>query len=178
MKQLVDNYGVVGFVVGWPLEPSGLPGASCGKTLHFLDRLMEERIMSPSVPVTLWDQRRFTHGQFEELKHAQDKWGRSAAFCLYASGMEAYDGNMYITKHGKGSWENDNDNNEDNDRKKNADNAPHVLKHFLNAHYKRNEDDDDFTRRLMSKSSSQNFQHLRIIQAYEHSGACIESSIL
>jgi hypothetical protein len=30
---------VSGFIVGWPLEPSGRPGAACGRVLHILDFL-------------------------------------------------------------------------------------------------------------------------------------------
>ena len=39
IKDFVERFDVVGFVVGWPLEPSGLPGANCGRVLHLLDFL-------------------------------------------------------------------------------------------------------------------------------------------
>jgi len=40
INDMVEDLNVVGFVVGWPLEPSGLPGANCGRVLHLLDFLV------------------------------------------------------------------------------------------------------------------------------------------
>ena len=39
IEKVVKKYNISGFVVGWPLEPSGNPGAACGRVLHLLDFL-------------------------------------------------------------------------------------------------------------------------------------------
>ena len=36
---IITKFKVSGYVVGWPLEPSGQPGAACGRVLHLLDFL-------------------------------------------------------------------------------------------------------------------------------------------
>ena len=77
---------VCGIVVGWPLEPSGLPGSRCGQVLHLLDHFAETRheggylINQRTRPVVLLDERMFTHGQFDENKYPMDEWGRSQVF--------------------------------------------------------------------------------------------------
>lgn len=78
--------GICGFVVGWPLEPSGFPGSRCGQVLHLLDHLVEIRhegkymINGNSRPVVLWDERSFTHQTFEDKTYPLDAWGRSEIF--------------------------------------------------------------------------------------------------
>ena len=42
LSAIMKEYDVAGFVVGWPLEPSGKPGAACGRVLHLLDYLAGE----------------------------------------------------------------------------------------------------------------------------------------
>lgn len=46
--KISKDYKVSGYIVGWPLEPSGRPGAACGRVLHILDFLAGEfvRILS------------------------------------------------------------------------------------------------------------------------------------
>ena len=39
IEDMIKKNGVAGFVVGWPLQPNGRPGASCGRVLHLLDFL-------------------------------------------------------------------------------------------------------------------------------------------
>ena len=45
-ERIMKKYDICGFVVGWPLEPSGSPGASCGRVLHLLDFLAGKRIVT------------------------------------------------------------------------------------------------------------------------------------
>jgi hypothetical protein len=40
--KISKDYKVSGFIIGWPLEPSGRPGAACGRVLHILDFLAGE----------------------------------------------------------------------------------------------------------------------------------------
>jgi hypothetical protein len=84
IESLAKEHGVCGFVIGWPLERSGQPGSSCGRVLHLLDYFSEERknsILNKNRPITLWDERHFTHQEFQDRKMPQDGWGRSLAFC-------------------------------------------------------------------------------------------------
>ncbi len=82
LKRIVALEKICGIVVGWPLEPSGLPGSRCGQVLNLLDYLAERRhegkclINRASRPVTLWDERAFTHGKYYEHKYPTDIWGR------------------------------------------------------------------------------------------------------
>lgn len=89
VKQLLDiakTENVCGLVVGWPLEPSGCPGSRCGKVLHLLDHFAESRqeggyLINPhSRPVVLFDERKITHGQFDEHLFQMDEWGRCQVF--------------------------------------------------------------------------------------------------
>ena len=88
-KQLLDiakAENVCGFVVGWPLEPSGSPGSRCGQVLNLLDYFTETRqeggclINKHSRPVVFLDERKFTHGQFDEERDPMDEWGRCRVF--------------------------------------------------------------------------------------------------
>ena len=42
LGKISKDLKVCGFLVGWPLEPSGRPGAACGRVLHLLDFLAGE----------------------------------------------------------------------------------------------------------------------------------------
>lgn len=88
-KQLLDiakAENVCGFVVGWPLEPSGTPGSRCGQVLNLLDYFAETRqdggylINKHARPVVLLDERMFTHGHFDEERDPVDEWGRCRVF--------------------------------------------------------------------------------------------------
>lgn len=181
IELVLKEFGVVGFVVGWPLEPSGLPGASCGRVLHLLDYLADARsgrLISKSRPMTLWDQRIFNHDIFDEIDKPQDKWGRSAAFCQYASGDEAYETNMYISSHGKDHALSSQPSSPQ--AALNEKTSRRILKHYLHSHYQENED-GKYIRKLAdssSKSNSRHHEHINIFQQYECRGACIESSLL
>lgn len=86
LSKIAASERVCGVLVGWPLEPSGLPGSRCGQVLHLLDYLAERQhegtsmINNNSRPVVLWDERMFTHKQFEEESNSQDEWGRCQVF--------------------------------------------------------------------------------------------------
>lgn len=169
--KISKDYKVSGYIVGWPLEPSGRPGAACGRVLHILDFLADKRegrVISPGRPLTLWDQRVFTHNRFDEIKKPQDKWGRSAAFCSYPNNhnyneKENENGDrFYISNHSKDhAWEHD----------INYDCSGRILKQFLNSHYKRN-DDEMFTRHSIEVP----YDHF-IEQCDDHD-PCIESHML
>lgn len=177
---LIKEFGVVGFIVGWPLEPSGLPGASCGQVLHLLDFLSEKkngRVVHPNRPLTLWDQRSFTHNKFMEVEKPQDQWGRSVAFCNVPS-EEKSNNQMYITNH-------DGDHVHDDERFRSSC-ADKILEQFLKSHYQMDINDNRrYTRqrketRVNSDGyySSEAYDFLNIIRQYETNGACIESSLL
>ena len=53
LNVLIKEFGIVGFIVGWPLEPSGLPGANCGQVLHLLDFLAGEFLIRYILNVSL-----------------------------------------------------------------------------------------------------------------------------
>lgn len=39
LGSIIKEFKVSGCVIGWPLEPTGQPGAACGRVLHLLDYL-------------------------------------------------------------------------------------------------------------------------------------------
>jgi len=39
VNDVVDEFGICAFVVGWPVQPDGRPGSSCGRVLHIIDFL-------------------------------------------------------------------------------------------------------------------------------------------
>jgi len=147
------------------------------------------RIVSPQRPLTLLDQRIFTHNQFDELKKPQDSWGRSAAFCHYpSSSSEIENENENDTDDGNGNGD---DNNDDN-MKMNISNhgedrvceggddhdcSSRILKQFLDTHYQFRKEDRKYIRHRAAASASR-VPYERIIQDYESDGACIESSLL
>ena len=128
----------------------------------------EGRVISPGRPVTLWDQRVFTHNRFDEIKKPQDKWGRSAAFCSYPSKEKFNEernengDRFYISNHSKDhAWEHD----------ANFDCSGRILKQFLNSHYKRN-DDEIFIR------NSVKVPYDHFIEQCEDQDPCIVSHML
>jgi RNase H-fold protein (predicted Holliday junction resolvase) len=90
LNKIAISERVCGFLVGWPLEPSGSPGSRCGQVLHLLDYFAERKqqhdgrgqclINKSSRPVVLWDERNFTHKQFDDERTVQDNWGRCQQF--------------------------------------------------------------------------------------------------
>jgi hypothetical protein len=126
----------------------------------------------PSRPITLWDQRVFTHNQFDELKRPQDEWGRSEAFCSHPSTDDIQEHTnekgekeqIHLTRHG-------NDQDHMNIGHGKHDCSEKLLEQFLNSHYMKN-DDSVYTR------SSKKFSSDHFIANFETSGACIESSLL
>lgn len=96
IEKILKNYDICGFLVGWPLEPSGSPGASCGRVLHLLDYLAEkDRMVSRTRPLALWDERIFTHNQFEELRMPTDSWGRSSRYSRELEMITGQDSGYY-----------------------------------------------------------------------------------
>lgn len=79
---IVQEEDISGFVCAWPLETSGQPGKSCGQIFHLLDYFIEQKegLLTRSRPLTLWDERQWTHQTYEETTMPQDVWGRSSLF--------------------------------------------------------------------------------------------------
>lgn len=46
LNEITKDCDIVGFVVGYPLEETGNPGAACGRVLHLLDCLAGEYLHS------------------------------------------------------------------------------------------------------------------------------------
>ncbi len=44
--RIIKDFDVAGFVVGYPLEETGHPGAACGRVLHLLDFLAGKCLLS------------------------------------------------------------------------------------------------------------------------------------
>jgi hypothetical protein len=126
--------------------------------------------VSPARPLALWDQRVFTHNQFDELKRPQDAWGRSAAFCSNPNNDELKENinekveiqQKYISSHGK-------------DQvcvgEGNSDGSKQLLEQFLDSHYTKT-DDRIYTR------YSKKVPFDRYIAKFENHGACIEANLL
>ncbi len=147
-------------------------------------------------PLTLWDQRVMTHNnQFTELQNAQDKWGRSAAFCSKPKKSNGERGaedqeeeTFYISNHSgdnQSQWGNTSNSNSSNTSSISAGGecAERLLKQFLDSHYKLDANDERYSRQRQRKnvpttSSSSSYNFLHIIQQYERNGACIASSLL
>jgi RNase H-fold protein (predicted Holliday junction resolvase) len=86
LHEIAEESNACGFVVSWPVESSGSPGAQCGRVLHVLDFLAENHVgtgrkLFSGRPIALWDNRIFKHSQFDEKDHPLDNWGRSSLFC-------------------------------------------------------------------------------------------------
>lgn len=79
---IVQTEDISGFVCAWPLETSGQPGKSCGQIFHLLDYFIDqnEGLLTKSRPLTLWDERQWTHQTYEETTMPHDNWGRSSLF--------------------------------------------------------------------------------------------------
>lgn len=194
LNVLIKEFGIVGFIVGWPLEPSGLPGANCGQVLHLLDFLAEKKngqVVHQNRPLTLWDQRSFTHNKFMEVEKPQDKWGRSVAFCTSTvpctSKEKGSNDQMYITNHaGDHTNTSTSASMYDDDERFKSSCADKLLEQFLNSHYQMDINDNRrYTRQRQEArvnsddyQSSKAYDFLNIIRQYETNGACIESSLL
>lgn len=88
LADLVNEYKVCGYVVSWPLQSdTGLMGASCGRTLYAIEKLLEtlpddtkgiarkaqRSIFSPSRLICLWN------GMHSEQPNT-DTFGRSSVY--------------------------------------------------------------------------------------------------
>lgn len=84
LETLCDAHKVGSFLVWWPLQREGRPGARCGKVLHTLESLIAEsdKVLTPRRPISLWtgDMDKDQHEQY-----AEDEWGRSSVYsrCSY-----------------------------------------------------------------------------------------------
>lgn len=105
LEEVVEDYKVCAFIVGWPLQPDGRSGGPCGKVLHLLDYFAEREkpLLSQGRPCALWDARDIPRNILEERKmiirqkeHVCDKWGRSPSFCHTPSSIP---GNYIYRSH-------------------------------------------------------------------------------
>mmetsp|Transcript_8861 Transcript_8861/g.10311 ORF Transcript_8861/g.10311 Transcript_8861/m.10311 type:complete len:129 (+) Transcript_8861:158-544(+) len=127
-----------------------------------------------------------------ELKNAQDKWGRSAAFCSKPKKNNGERGaedqeeeTFYISNHSgdnQSQWGNTSNNSSNTSSiSAGAECAERLLRQFLDSHYKLDANDERYSRQRQRKNvstSSSSYDFLHIIQQYERNGACIASSLL
>jgi len=72
----MDERGVVGLVLGWPLEMDGGQGSRCQATQAFADNLLKKR----EIPIFFWDERLSTSAVQRMMVHEFDlSRGRRAA---------------------------------------------------------------------------------------------------
>lgn len=179
LKRIVALEKICGIVVGWPLEPSGLPGSRCGQVLHLLDYLAERRhegkclINRASRPVTLWDERTFTHGKYNEHKYPTDTWGRCRLFAKEKMKLPPSVGTKGTSKNYiyKTSLRSDQDTSNDSGI------ACSILEHFLACHSHIFGMSRIFNEVESYKSSSGN-EFKQIVEQIERNGSYLSSSIL
>lgn len=83
LQSILEKQKVDGLIVHWPLSPNGHLGKACGRTLYFLDRLADQKVISSSLPIALWDARKALLPTSSIVyENPPDKWGRSEAFSL------------------------------------------------------------------------------------------------
>jgi len=76
LEQIVRNEkNICGVVVSWPLQKdTGHMGASCGRTMHVVEELLEDtNVFAPNRPLCFWDS--------EHTKPSdEDQWGRNPEY--------------------------------------------------------------------------------------------------
>ena len=169
---------VCGFVVGWPLEPSGFPGSRCGRVLNLLDYLTERRdkgtscLVNPkSRPIVLWDERVFTHGQRKECDNPIDEWGRCQSFVGKDDMMLPRIPNVYPKRYSvKTSLRSDHPSTEDSSI------AGSILEDFLDSH----SNIFGITRKnpVTIETSTRNEFHQIVEQIERNGGNLINSSLV
>jgi len=85
IQEFTKSKKIDGFLVNWPLESDGRFGKPCGKILHLLDFLADQKLISKKIPFTLWDGRDVlatSHGTRIIKQNPPDEWGRSITFAL------------------------------------------------------------------------------------------------
>jgi len=78
IQDICDRHNVGSFVVVWPLQKEGRPGAACGKVLHTLESLIavSNSVLTPHRPICLFHNLESD----EHLKYREDEWGRCAVY--------------------------------------------------------------------------------------------------
>ena len=81
ISTIIKKHRVCAMVVGWPTQPNGRVGKSCGRVFHFLDSFAQgsKPLLSKERPFVLWEEERCS-------TTFVDKWGRSAVFSRIPSG--------------------------------------------------------------------------------------------
>jgi len=170
LEKLVRGRKVNAFVVGWPLQPDGRPGALCGKVLHVLDFLAERRgpILTKGRPFALWDIRDIPRNRMEEglINDSQkfssvDRWGRSSLFCK----TPAHDACGYVYKSGSQFCHQSTDDSTA---------AALILKHFMDTNWK--PQDTQTAMHFNESGDDCEFEHA--VDQYDNDGFCIETSLL
>jgi RNase H-fold protein (predicted Holliday junction resolvase) len=78
-----QEQNICGIVVSWPLQKdTGHMGASCGRTMHVVEELLEEtNVFAPNRPLCFWDS--------EHPKQSdEDQWGRCKEYNRISSKHE------------------------------------------------------------------------------------------
>jgi len=88
LLDIIDDFRICGVLVSWPVQKEGWAGASCGKTLHFLEQIVQHRQAvddlnnygnsdeNSVLPLCLWNGHHWaTH---------EDEWGRIAQYGIPA----------------------------------------------------------------------------------------------
>mmetsp|Transcript_14045 Transcript_14045/g.15864 ORF Transcript_14045/g.15864 Transcript_14045/m.15864 type:complete len:251 (+) Transcript_14045:156-908(+) len=172
LKRIARSEEVCGFLVGWPLEPSGSPGSRCGRVLHLLDYLTEERdegcfLINSSRPIVLWDERKFTHKQFDEKKNPEDSWGRSQSYAQIPHSLKKEDieSNKYTYNTTL---------REDHPTSRDSTISSLILRQFLNQQFSTTDESDIYT----SDEWDENESYQIIRDQIDRNCSNFESSIL
>lgn len=77
LEEIVEHHAanICGVVVSWPLQKdTGHMGASCGRTIHVVEELLEDsKVFTLNRPLCLWDSEHATPSD-------PDRWGRCAEY--------------------------------------------------------------------------------------------------
>ena len=81
LARICEEHNVGCFVVAWPVQKEGRPGASCGKVLHTLESLVAESktILTKRRPLCLWMGDSMPSKDHAK-KYEEDEWGRCTAY--------------------------------------------------------------------------------------------------
>ena len=147
LEEVAAREQVCGVIVRWPLQDGGRMGAQCGRILYQLDNFVaadgagkKRSLIGKNRPFALYDDRPLTRGQAIEMDDSMDmpdEWGRHSSFSrvpeMDALGAERGRATVQISPHKT------NDNAQDDEEM-----AAKILQDFLNGHFARNDDEDDF----------------------------------
>jgi RNase H-fold protein (predicted Holliday junction resolvase) len=85
LEEIVQHeHDICGIVVSWPLQTdTGHMGASCGRTIHVVEELLEDtNVFAPNRPLCFWD------SQHTQSCGNEDEWGRCSQYSRTSSKHE------------------------------------------------------------------------------------------